>query len=627
MILRKIGLLILSTLLVVACEKEQIDPQQEKEAPSAKDNLPWPLTGYMDTLVRPGDNYYMYCNGTYWDETDLGEYTIKGLMHTEMRETLNQLKANHVNPGFKQLETMLAQKLSNDEFYAFLKPFYDRIDNIQSYEDAFSLAGQLKKEGVKSLFKIRIDPRLEIKMSLQATNPQPLYKYYEPFLTNDHPDYVFANPTSQSAASNNPTGNNELQNRDEEMVIEYLMPSLGYPEEYLTFSLSFDKWLLTPLDELKAFMKMTVFRDYAALANTQGLDYMNSTQQTQAEDAADWIAGQLSELKNYLDGRALIETYITPQLKTEVSNMCQELRQVFIDRIGALDWMSSSTKEHAIKKIERINFYVGCPDVWMADSPDLSGCTNSLEAVQAFYKTEVAFQKAFLGMKRDDDFFNYYFIVSHLSMLRINCNYDPLTNNIAIYAPFMLPPFYEADMHPAMKYGMLMVMIGHELTHSIDASGSKRDENGEYTTWWTIQDKMDYEKLQQQLVELYNRIPVLPDFSPLIFNDGVTTLDENIADLGAVEIAHQAFVNYCKAQGFYDQDLDDMERKFFNAFANCFRSKYEYEYYTLTKDDIHAFDRDRVNGVLMNVDRWYELFDVQWGDYLYLRPENRTHIW
>ena len=145
--------------------------------------------------------------------------------------------------------------------------------------------------------------------------------------------------------------------------------------------------------------------------------------------------------------------------------------------------------------------------------------STSSEAMQVFYRSELDYLKAFMGMKEEDDFFHFN-LTSSMDLLTINCSYEQLTNSIVIFPPFMLPPVYEANMHPAMKYGMLMSSIGHEITHSVDASGARIDENDE-----------------------------------------------------------------------------------------------------------HAFEKERVNGVMMNMDRWYELFNVQWGDFLYLKSENRTHIW
>lgn len=632
--MKKYWLLVLAAVLMTACKDYDTpslpdEPDEEVVPLSSKDHLPWPISEYMDLTVRPGDNFYMYCNGTYWNNTEVDkEHVIKGLTSTEMSEALNKMIANHRDPAFTQLKAMLAQPLSNDEFYAFLKPFYDRINKIQSYEDAFALAGQLKTEGVKSFFNLVLTQRKMVKAVIRANNTKYFKPYYEPFLTDDHPDYVYGHTTPPTEYNEDEVENPdiELTERAEELVKKYILPDIGLSDEYCASSDTFDEWLSMPIDELKAFFKMIVFRDFAALTNTQGLAYMEEPSDSEGTDAANWIDYQLKDLKEYLDSRAMIEQYITPQLKTEVKNMCEELRQVFIQRIDSRGWMSSSTKAHAIRKIERIKFFVGGPDKWIADSPELNGCANTLEAMQVFYRSELDYLKAFMGMKEEDDFFHFN-LTSSMDLLTINCSYEQLTNSIVIFPPFMLPPVYEANMHPAMKYGMLMSSIGHEITHSVDASGARIDENGEHTAWWTIQDNMDYEKLQQQLVEQYNRLAVLPDFSSAIFNNGERTLDENIADLGGTEVSHEAFVNYCKKQGFYGEDLDEMERKFFHAYANMYRAKYGYDFYLWYKNDEHAFEKERVNGVVMNMDRWYELFNVQWGDFLYLKSENRTHIW
>ena len=631
--MKKYYLLILTALLLSACTDHDFIPfddlgPSERVTPSTKDDMPWPLTEYMDTQVVPGDNFFMYCNGTYWNNTQLdADNLIKGFMSTEVAETLVKMKPNYVDTGFSQLETMLTQPVSNDELYAFLKPFYNQIDQIQSYEDAFAVAGLLTAEGVKSLFEITISSRAELTAYLKAQNPKREREYYEPFLTSDHPDYIYSNPTVSVADDDVPTATQEQINSVDELVNKCILPAIGVPEKYFGFSTNFKFWLTTPINELKAYMKLIVFRNYAALANAQGLAYINNSTSSTAKSAYAWAGTQLSDLKRYLCSRNMLEQCITPQLKAEVKDLCEEIRQVFIRRIESLDWMSYSTKTHAIKKIERIKIFVGTPDKWLVDSPDLSRCINALEAMQELYITDLKYKAASLGIKMDEDPFHFSLMTGNMSLYTINCYYTPLYNTIIIYPSYLLPPIYEANMHPAMKYGMLMTVIGHEMTHSVDATGAEYDENCEHTTWWTIQDKMDYEKLQLQLVELYNRLPILPEFSTSIVTNGEKTLNENIADLGGLEIAHDAFVNYCKNRGFKGKDLDEMERKFFQAYANHRREKYGYAYYKLYKDDVHAFDKERVNGAVMNVDRWYELYNVQWGHYLYLRPENRIHIW
>ena len=156
--LKLFGLLTLLMLLITSCEDDDFTPiiPEEQEVPSAKDNLPWPLTQYMDAVnYRPGDDFYLYCNGKYWENAPMGDKKVlSDLYETEMPEALEELKAWCLNPVYDQVESHESVEVSNDQLYAFMKPFYEKIDCIQSYEDAFRVAGELMMEGLYSLIGI-----------------------------------------------------------------------------------------------------------------------------------------------------------------------------------------------------------------------------------------------------------------------------------------------------------------------------------------------------------------------------------------------------------------------------------------------------------------------------------------
>lgn len=157
--LKKHLLFVLLSLWLVSCYNDNpviVDPiPEQEESPSAKDNQPWPLTQYMDAAnYRPGDDFFMYCNGSYWKNTSLGDNKlICGFLTTEMEEALSQLSAGISSPAFEQLKAHQNVQLTNDQFYAFLEPYFDKIDGIQSYEDAFRVAGELKRKGLNNLLK------------------------------------------------------------------------------------------------------------------------------------------------------------------------------------------------------------------------------------------------------------------------------------------------------------------------------------------------------------------------------------------------------------------------------------------------------------------------------------------
>ena len=629
--LSKYCLLFLLGLAASGCQKE--------DAVSPKDNLPWPLTQYADPdNYRPGDDFYLYCNGKYWNNAPMGNKKVVGFYDTEMPDALKQLQSSVTNPVYDQLEAHGNVQVTNARFYAFLKPFFEKIDGIHSYEDAFRVAGELRMAGTSRVFDLSPAPHKTVNIHLETMGPFDVLGEHLAFLESDNPDDVYAyiatHPASEDAEEayyeqelywmEHEAEAAEYEARADELLKQYLLPAMGLKGEYLELEEGFKNWLIISVEELKAYLKMKVFRDFAAYANKQGFDFMTE-RAWPFKSSYDYACSMTSLLKKYLDDRLVIERYVPAGLKAEVEGLCEEIRDAFCTRIEGLSWMSASTKANAIRKIKAIQFYVGYPDRWLADFPDLSHCADMLDDMQAIFKEYTLMSLKLAGASAKENCMNVG-VYSGSNLLLDSAHYVGGDNIIVIYAPFILPPMYDSSMHPAMKYGMLMSVIGHELTHAVGLYGSTLDENGKAVDWWTIQDRMEYEALQQRLVELYNRFIVLPDY-PDTHANGEITLEENIADLGGMEIAHDAFVAYCRKQGFKGEELDELERKFFQANAEYYRSRYGYDFYNRYKNASHSFDKERVNGVVINMDRWYELFDVQWGDYLYLKPENRIHIW
>ena len=212
------------------------------------------------------------------------------------------------------------------------------------------------------------------------------------------------------------------------------------------------------------------------------------------------------------------------------------------------------------------------------------------------------------------------------SLSLVNCFYYPEFNCLCIYPAYMLPPMYNEQVSDAYNYAEFAI-VGHEITHGFDNNGSNYDKNGDYRNWWTVMDKMAFTEKCQSLIDCYNLLEIMPEEMPGQYCDGENTLGENIADLGGVEIAHQAYVEKLQREGFHGEELEKQERRFYQGWAEVWRQKYTSSYAQTLLEDVHALPKERVNGVMMNCDRWYELFDVQWGDMLYLAPELRTHIW
>ena len=201
---------------------------------------------------------------------------------------------------------------------------------------------------------------------------------------------------------------------------------------------------------------------------------------------------------------------------------------------------------------------------------------------------------------------------------------------------YILPPFFEPNQSLAINYECLGT-LGHEMTHGFDTRGSRFDKYGAITAdgiWASPTDKAEFDRRSEQLVKQYEAYDVLPDEMPGVKANGKATIAENIADLGGMEIAWQAFLNRLEADGYTGDELKLMKQRFFLSYAEEFRYKYDAAYVNYLAfgkgnpngADGHSMSKERVNGVVANMDGWYDAFDIKEGA-LYRKPADRIRIW
>lgn len=354
-LLKIYGLLTLLILAFTSCEDDDFSfvIPEEQEVPSAKDNLPWPLTQYMDAEnYRPGDDFYLYCNGKYWQNASMGNKRVVGFFDTEMPEALKQLRTSVSNPVYDQLEAHGNVQVTNAQFYAFLKPFYKKIDGIQSYEDAFRVAGELIMAGTKRVFDVSPASDKTVSIHLETSGPFDVRGEHLAFLESDDPDdvyqYIATHPVDVDAEeayykqqdywNEHEEESAEYEARADELLKKYLVPALGLKAEVLEFEDGFKNWLIIPLEELKAYLKMKVFQDFAPYANQQGFDFMTE-RAWPFKSPFEYASTMTGLLKQYLDDRLLIERYVSAGLKREVETLCEEIRDAFCTRIENLAWI------------------------------------------------------------------------------------------------------------------------------------------------------------------------------------------------------------------------------------------------------------------------------------------------
>ncbi len=327
----------------------------------------------------------------------------------------------------------------------------------------------------------------------------------------------------------------------------------------------------------------------------------------------DQLAARLVQqyLSDYL-GEAYVERYFPAEAKRDVTAMIESILDVYKERILALDWMSDTTKQQAVEKLEAITIKVGYPDVWDSYLDDAQiqssgqGGTyldNVISLLQASRAQDISHQ----GKPVDKNTWQ-------MPAYMVNAYYDPLSNSINFPAGILQAPLYDVDAPSAQNLGGIGYVIAHEISHAFDNSGSKYDKNGNAADWWTAEDYAAFQKLCDKVVALYDGVEVIPG----VTCNGALTITENIADLGAMACVLQ----------LEGQAEDPDYKTVFEGLAStwCFTTNRD-TYAYLAQVDYHAPSKLRVNRVLQNFAEFYETYDIQPEDGMYLDPADRVQIW
>jgi metallopeptidase len=320
-------------------------------------------------------------------------------------------------------------------------------------------------------------------------------------------------------------------------------------------------------------------------------------------------------------GKLYVEKYFPPKAKEEMVTLVDYLKKSFAQHIKDVTWMSDATKEKALAKLNKFTVKVGYPDKW----EDYSKLTIEPAAKSVYYTNlqrvnEWAYQKSLEKVGKPVDKTKW-----GMSPQTVNAYYNPLYNEIVFPAAILQPPFFNFEADPAVNFGGIGAVIGHEMTHGFDDSGAEFDGDGNLQNWWTPEDKKNFENATKALAKQYDQ------YEPVkgVFVNGTFTSGENIADLGGVNIAFDALQMYLKDKGNVDKISNfTQDQRFFISWGTVWRTLSTDKYLTnQVKTDPHSPGYFRSFGPLVNVDAWYKAFDVKEGDKLYKKPEDRIKIW
>ena len=681
----KTALLFSSAALIVACGGNNKKSENAMTDKNADKGL---SLAEMDTTVRPQDDFYNYVNGT-WAKTakipaDKPTWGSFHILREKTDENCLLILDNLLKENFAQgtegqkikdlYESFIDWKKRDAEGLKPIEGLLAKIDNIKTLADlqkyleevtpegenpicAWGVYADMKDSNMNTVYlgNFSIGMGRDYYQKDNKENTEALQKYQDyvmaifKVLKDDKAAEKakqmvdFERSIAKLMLTNEEDRNPNLSYNPQTMVeLSKLVKNINLPQLLKNVGVNTDKVVVSEIRLYKQYDKfineknLPLIKDYLkyqlvadnASNLTKELDELSfnfyskelqgqQEQRPMNKRALSVINGILGEAF----GKLYVEKYFPPKAKEEMVTLVDYLKKSFAQHIKDVTWMSDATKEKALAKLNKFTVKVGYPDKW----EDYSKLTIEPAAKSVYYTNlqrvnEWAYQKSLEKVGKPVDKTKW-----GMSPQTVNAYYNPLYNEIVFPAAILQPPFFNFEADPAVNFGGIGAVIGHEMTHGFDDSGAEFDGDGNLQNWWTPEDKKNFENATKALAKQYDQ------YEPVkgVFVNGTFTSGENIADLGGVNIAFDALQMYLKDKGNVDKISNfTQDQRFFISWGTVWRTLSTDKYLTnQVKTDPHSPGYFRSFGPLVNVDAWYKAFDVKEGDKLYKKPEDRIKIW
>ena len=552
-----------------------------------------------------------------------------------------------------------------------LKPYLDKVNAVQSLKDLASVAGELQKVGVSTILGFGIEGDLKnsnINVLYQGQDGLSLDErsYYERTDSSTikvrqefvkHVNSMFgiakfpdSNPGKTILDFETKLAKLQLTN------VELRDPVRNYNKtsfkEFVKLVPDFDLQIFadkqdikadtiivqnvaylknvnsllkaTPLTTLKLYTRWQLLSQFATFL-PKSLDAENfhffstviiGTKQQRAR--TDRAIRSTDNLLGMPLGKLFAKKYFPEDDKKKVSEMIENVRTVYGERIDKLTWMSDSTKVMAHKKLKAFTYKIGYPDKWKDYSKIDIESDKLFENVIAASLFEHADQVKKIGEVVDKSEWG-------MTPQTVNAYYNPLNNEVVFPAGILQPPFYNRDADDAINYGGIIAVIGHEFTHGFDDQGSQFDDEGNLKNWWKASDRVNFDKLTKRYIEYFNGIEPLPGFKI----NGALTIGENVADLGGLTLAYYALEKSLK--GKTEPALIDgfnWKQRFFIGWAQVWHMNTTDEALrNQIQTDPHSPAKTRINGPLPNLKEFQDAWSCGAGSKMVLPEASRVVIW
>ncbi|WMW81503.1 M13 family metallopeptidase [Undibacterium cyanobacteriorum] len=379
----------------------------------------------------------------------------------------------------------------------------------------------------------------------------------------------------------------------------------------------------TPVAVWQTYFKWRLLNAYAPLLSKRFVEQdfkFNSAKlrgipemQPRWKRAVASVEGSLSEAL----GQLFVEKHFPASSKARMQELVNNLLLAYKQSIETLPWMGEATKKEALAKLSKFTPKIGYPDKWR----DYSALSITRDSLLANIRATRAFnyQRMIDRLGKPVDRAEW-----GMSPQTVNAYYNPRQNEIVFPAAILRPPFFNPDADDAVNYGGIGAVIGHEIGHGFDDSGSQSDGDGNLRDWWTAEDKANFKKLTDAMVEQYNSYSPIEGYKV----NGKLTLGENIGDNSGLAIAYKAYQISLNGKNAPVIDGFTGNQRVFLGWAQVWRGKSRNdEAIRLLATDPHSPAMFRANGPLTNIDAFYEAFGVKPGDKMYVEPAKRITIW
>ena len=381
----------------------------------------------------------------------------------------------------------------------------------------------------------------------------------------------------------------------------------------------------TSVEDLKAYMELKVVKAYSRFLSDAFTDRSFEAskaisgvqeQEPRWKRAVNTISGNLGETI----GKLYVAEYFPETSKQRVYRMVKDLQQAFEDRLKENTWMSDSTKAKALEKLHAIYINVGYPDKW-EDMEKFIDIREDQNLVENFIRIKQELRAA--NFRK-----HWHQPVDKTRMgctpQTVNAFYNPLFNSINFPAAILQPPFFDPEADYVCNYGAVGTVIGHEMSHGFDDEGCQFDKDGNLANWWTAEDKAKYDERTKVLADWFSEQEALPGLKL----NGQKCLGENIGDNGGLKVAYRAFENRMKQEQLGDKEGFTPAQRFYLAYARIWASNTTPEFLAyIVNSDVHSPNLSRVNAALPMIDTWYDAFNIQPTDKMFIPKEKRALVW